>query len=34
MLRMRIGAAIAAFVLSATAVTAGELAVIVNAANP
>ena len=34
MLRIRIGAAIAAFVLSSTAVTAGELAVIVNTANP
>jgi len=34
MFRIRIGAALAALVLSATAVSAGELAVIVNAANP
>jgi hypothetical protein len=34
MLRIRIGAALAALVLSATVVSAGELAVIVNAANP
>jgi hypothetical protein len=34
MFRIRIGAALAALVLSATAVSAGELAVIVNPANP
>ena len=34
MLRIRIGAALAALVLSATTVSAGELVVIVNTANP